>query len=120
MAERFSNRQGSHQTSLGLYRVGVEISSPKHGPALLLHGLDQGVNDQALPREVILHGADDVSAEFFRFAGRRYGGYLSRDLRDLNWFIPVARRTFRACWIHWPRGRWISRPTSPSTWSTSV
>ncbi len=69
-AEHFSNISGSHQTSLGLYRVGVEIVSPKHGAALLLHGLDRNLNGLALEREVIMHGADYVSAEFIEKHGR--------------------------------------------------
>ena len=28
-AEQFSNREGSHQSSLGLYRVGAEIAEPQ-------------------------------------------------------------------------------------------
>jgi len=69
-ATKFSNRDDSHETSLGLYRVGAKITSPKHGPALLLDGLDKGVNDKALAREIILHGAEYVSAPFIATHGR--------------------------------------------------
>jgi hypothetical protein len=65
-----SNCSGSLQTSKGLYRVGEKIISPKHGDALMLHGLDRGVNDKAEALEIIMHGAEYVSADFIAEHGR--------------------------------------------------
>ncbi len=34
----------------------------------------------------------ELTARFFEFAARNYGGYFKQDLRDLDWFIPRAKR----------------------------
>lgn len=59
-AERFSNREGSYQSSIGTFVTGATYTG-KHGHSLRLKGLDQGLNDNAMARAIVIHGADYVN-----------------------------------------------------------
>lgn len=64
-ASAFSNSNSSFKSSLGFYATG-EIYQGKHGASLRLDGLENGVNDNARERGVVMHGADYVSESFIR------------------------------------------------------
>ncbi|GMQ31574.1 hypothetical protein Aconfl_42190 [Algoriphagus confluentis] len=69
MAEKFSNRPESYQSSLGFYKTG-ETYIGKHGYSLRLDGLEEGFNDQARSRAIVIHGADYAREEFAKVSGR--------------------------------------------------
>ncbi|MDL2144996.1 MULTISPECIES: murein L,D-transpeptidase catalytic domain family protein [Flavobacterium] len=64
-ASNFSNANSSFKSSLGFYATG-EVYKGKHGVSLRLDGLENGVNDNARERGVVMHGADYVSESFIR------------------------------------------------------
>jgi L,D-transpeptidase catalytic domain len=69
MAYAFSNRVGSKQSSIGLFRTD-ETYFGKHGFSLRLSGLESGVNDQARDRAIVMHGADYVSRQHIATWGK--------------------------------------------------
>jgi hypothetical protein len=60
-ATAFSNNDQSHQSSLGFYVTGSTYCG-KHGCSLRIAGMDQGFNDKAEARSVVMHSAAYVSA----------------------------------------------------------
>ena len=74
-ATQFSNRPESLQSSLGFYVTrGTYIG--KHGLSLRIDGLEPGINDKAMARTIVIHGAayvDPARAKAGVFMGRSFG-----------------------------------------------
>ena len=68
-AKNFSNDDESFQSSLGFYRT-LGTYEGKHGLSLKLEGVEKGINDRALERAIVMHGADYVSEDFIKNTGR--------------------------------------------------
>jgi len=74
-AEKFSNTISSYQSSLGFYVTGLPYNG-KHGNSLELNGVEQGINDKAKQRAIVIHGANYVSPAFIKqqgYIGRSQG-----------------------------------------------
>lgn len=68
-ATSFSNKDESHKSSLGFYLTGTSYSG-SNGYSLKLYGLEEGLNDNAYSRSIVIHGADYVSFEEAKNSGR--------------------------------------------------
>ena len=80
MARNFSNKDGSHQTSLGLFRT-ADTYNGKNGYSLRMQGLEPGTNDAAMARAIVMHGAPYVNVKMAQQKGR-----LGR-----SWGCPAVR-----------------------------
>ena len=82
-ATRFSNADGSHQTSLGLFRT-ADTYVGGNGYSLRLDGLEAGFNDRARERAIVMHGAPYVSDNNVRTVGRLGRSHGCPALRHVN------------------------------------
>jgi hypothetical protein len=105
----FSNRPGSLQTSLGLFVTsGTYVG--RNGYSLRLRGLENGVNDRAEDRAIVIHGAPYVSAATVRALGR-----LGRSWGCPAVSLDVARSLIdtikggSAVFAYYPESEWLGR-----------
>lgn len=68
-AQKFSNRDGSYQSSPGFFLTG-NIYNGINGDSLELYGLEKGINDNAKKRNIVIHGADYANPKFIVKNGR--------------------------------------------------
>ena len=68
-ATQFSNKLGSFQSSLGLFRT-EETYLGKHGYSLRMDGLEPGINDRARERAIVIHAAEYVNPRLVNSQGR--------------------------------------------------
>jgi L,D-transpeptidase catalytic domain len=105
----FSNSHGSLATSLGLF-VTADTYIGGNGYSLRLRGLEEGFNDSAWDRLIVMHGASYVSRAAIGALGR-----LGR-----SWGCPAVRKeiarklidTVRggsAVFAYYPENEWLKR-----------
>lgn len=68
-AKKFSNINESNMSSLGFYVTG-DTYFGKHGLSLYLDGVEQGINDKARERSIVVHGAEYATQQFINTVGR--------------------------------------------------
>ena len=107
VASAFSNEPDSHKTSLGLFVTeGTYIG--KNGYSLRLNGLDQGFNDRARERAIVMHGAPYVSEAFAQTQGRLGRSWGCPALREA-----VARQVIdtvkggNLVFAYYPDAQWL-------------
>lgn len=97
-AQRFSNVPDSNASSVGAYLTAGQSSGAKHGPNVLLDGLEP-TNNEARQRAIIVHAADYCEPAYVAAhgkLGRSYGCFsLSQaDLKVLRPAMDAGRLLF--------------------------
>ena len=80
LAKVFSNASGSHASSLGLFLT-RDTYLGRNGYSLRMEGLEPGINDAAMQRAIVMHGANYVDTHAAARQGR-----LGR-----SWGCPAVR-----------------------------
>lgn len=107
-SRHFSNTQGSHQSSIGLFRT-QESYHGRFGYSLRMDGLEPGINDLARERAIVIHPADFVSPDWIErngFIGRSQGCPAIRpEVADL---VVDSLKDGQYLFAYYPDQEWLS------------
>ena len=111
MATVFSNVEGSHQSSLGLFRT-AESYYGAHGYSLRMDGLEQGANDLARMRAIVIHGAKYVDPSWIPRQGRIGRSHGCPAVRpDIAELVVDQLKDGQFLFAYYPDEQWLSRST---------
>ena len=102
----FSNEVGTLKSSLGLFITG-ETYEGRHGYSLKLDGLEDGVNDNARERLIVVHGAEYVTRDLAEdhLIGRSWGCPAVRP--KIAETLINAIKEGSVLWIYYPIEAWL-------------
>ena len=105
-AKGFSNLHGSKKSSLGLF-VTAETYQGQHGYTLRLDGLEEGINDNARERLIVVHSANYVTDDRAddHLVGRSWGCPVVRP--EISKELIDAIKGGSALWIYYPDEDWL-------------
>jgi len=69
-AKYFSNDLGTLKSSLGFYITQNHVMGNSVGLSLIIRGVEKGFNDNAISRQIVMHGADYATEKFIQKTGR--------------------------------------------------
>lgn len=69
-AKKFSNELGTLKSSLGFFVTKNHVMGATVGLSLIIQGVEKGFNDNAISRQIIMHGAEYATEDFIRKTGR--------------------------------------------------
>ena len=107
LASLFSNVDGSHQSSLGLFET-AETYVGGNGYSLRMDGLEPGVNDHARERAIVMHGAWYVDPVLGRQQGRLGRSYGCPAVRsEVAHQMIDTLKNGQLLFAYYPDGEWL-------------
>jgi hypothetical protein len=108
LAHAFSNRDGSHESSLGLFRT-ADTYYGHNGYSLRMQGLEPGTNDAAMARAIVMHGAAYVNPQMAQKQGRLGRSWGCPALRpEVAGAVIDSLKNGQMIFAYYPDSNWLA------------